>query len=46
LGTDVLSVPSAIITQERIFVLKPEHQAFPELKIGDPEPYAIDPQLW
>ncbi|MFV2074336.1 MAG: RES family NAD+ phosphorylase [Thermoanaerobaculales bacterium] len=42
----ILSVPSAIIPQERIFVLNPNHDAFPELATGDPEPFAFDPRLW
>jgi RES domain-containing protein len=42
----VLSVPSAIVPQERLYVLNPRHARFGELRIGLPQPFAFDPRLW
>lgn len=41
----VLSVPSAIVPVERVFVLNPAHRDFPEIQIGEPEPFSMDPRL-
>jgi RES domain-containing protein len=45
LDTAVLSVPSAVIPQERNFVLNPGHRDFKRLVIGRPEPFSFDPRL-
>lgn len=45
-ATAVLSVPSAIVPQERIYVLNPRHPKFAQLRIGPPQPFAYDPRLW
>lgn len=41
----VLSVPSAIVPQERNFVLNPAHSEFSRIVIGRPVAYRIDPRL-
>ena len=45
LQTAVLSVPSAVVPQERNFVLNPAHPKFDGLVIGDPEPFSFDTRL-
>jgi RES domain-containing protein len=45
LATAVLSVPSAVVPQERNFVLNPAHRDFARLEIGKPDPFAFDPRL-
>lgn len=42
----VLSVPSALVPEERIFVLNPSHARFTELAVGPSRPFAFDPRLW
>jgi len=46
LTTVALSVPSAVVPQERILVLNPRHAQFSELEIGAAEPFSFDPRLW
>lgn len=41
----VLSVPSAVVPQERTFLLNPGHPAFPRLRIAGPWDLRIDPRL-
>jgi RES domain-containing protein len=41
----VLSVPSAIIPQERNFVLNPEHPDFSKLVAHPPEPFGFDSRM-
>lgn len=41
----ILSVPSAIVPAERVFLLNPEHVDFQEIEIGEPEPFGFDPRL-
>ena len=43
--TAVLEVPSAIIEQEKIYLLNPEHLDFIAVKVGIPEPFEFDPRL-
>ena len=43
--TAVLRVPSAVVPEERNFVLNPEHPDFPKLVISKPEPFVLDPRL-
>jgi RES domain-containing protein len=40
-----LQVPSAIVPSEFNLVLNPKHPAMPKVKLGQPEPLAIDPRL-
>lgn len=42
----VLSVPSAVIPNERNFILNPAHPAFGELTIHSSEPFSFDPRMW
>lgn len=41
----VLRVPSAIVPGEFNFLLNPGHAAFPQIRVGDPVPFAWDPRL-
>ena len=43
--TAVLSVPSAVVEAERIFLLNPAHPAFRRIHIGKPKPFAFDERL-
>ena len=40
-----LQVPSAIIPDEPIYLLNPQHPAFPKLRTGKPKPFDFDPRL-
>lgn len=42
----VLSVPSAVIPNERNFVLNPAHADFGGLTIHPSEPFSVDPRMW
>ena len=44
--TAMLAVPSAIIPQELNYLFNPGHPAFREIRIGVPEPFALDPRMW
>ena len=44
-GRPVLSVPSAIVPEERNFVLNPAHSEFTRIAMGRPVAYRIDPRL-
>lgn len=46
LTTVALSVPSAVVPQERILVLNPRQAQFDKLEIGAAEPFSLDPRLW
>ncbi len=41
----VLSVPSAIVPAERVFLLNPEHSDFQEIELGEQEQFPLDPRL-
>jgi len=41
----VLSVPSAVVPQERNFLLNPAHPDFRRIRPGKPEPFAFDGRL-
>jgi RES domain-containing protein len=41
----VLSVPSAIVPEERNYLVNPVHLDFPRIVIGKPAVYRIDPRL-
>ena len=43
--TAVLSVPSAVVPQERNYAFNPRHADFARIKRGKPEPFRIDPRL-
>ncbi|MEM7307164.1 MAG: RES domain-containing protein [Planctomycetota bacterium] len=40
-----LAVPSAIVPEERLFLLNPVHPDFARVRIGAPEPIRLDPRL-
>jgi RES domain-containing protein len=42
----VLSVPSAIVPEERNYLLNPAHPGFSLIAIGRPAAYRIDPRLF
>ncbi|MBI4265729.1 MAG: RES family NAD+ phosphorylase [Acidobacteria bacterium] len=42
----VLSVPSAVIPNERNFVLNPAHPDFGTLTVHPSEPFDFDPRMW
>ncbi len=41
----VLRVPSVVVPEESNYVLNPHHPEFGRIRIGRPEPVAIDPRL-
>jgi len=41
----VLSVPSSIVANERLFVLNPAHPDFSQIRFGKPEPHVFDARL-
>ncbi|MCU7916797.1 MAG: RES family NAD+ phosphorylase [Candidatus Thiodiazotropha sp. (ex Epidulcina cf. delphinae)] len=41
----VLVVPSAVVPEERNFILNPQHPDFVKIEIGDAEPFAFDGRL-
>ena len=41
----VLELPSAIIPAEKIYLLNPEHIAFPQIEIGEPVRFEFDWRL-
>jgi RES domain-containing protein len=41
----VLSVPSAVVPLERLFLLNPQHADFPRVKVGMPQPFSFDARL-
>ena len=41
----VLSVPSAIVPLERVFLLNPQHTDFPRIEVSKPQAFPIDPRL-
>lgn len=44
--TAVLSVPSAVIPQERNFLLNPAHVQFSRIEAHRPERFRFDPRMW
>jgi RES domain-containing protein len=41
----VLAVPSAIVPQERNYLLNPAHADFGRITVGQPQPFALDPRM-
>ena len=41
----VLSIPSVIVPEERIYLLNPHHKLFARIQIGSPAPCKFDPRL-
>jgi RES domain-containing protein len=46
LESAVLSVPSAVVPEERNYLLNPAHPQFREIAFGPARPFAFDPRLW
>ncbi len=44
--TAILAVPSAVVPQEKNYVLNPAHPLFAEIRIGRPEPLSLDSRMW
>ena len=44
-GSPALAMPSAIVPEERNYLLNPSHPHFSEVKIGSPVPCSLDPRL-
>jgi RES domain-containing protein len=44
--TAALSVPSAVIPQERNFIINPSHDDFGMIQVGRPENFSFDPRMW
>jgi RES domain-containing protein len=42
----VLSVPSALIPEDRNYLLNPAHRDFKRIRIGKPRPFSFDPRMW
>ncbi len=45
-GTAVLAVPSAVVSQEKNYLLNPAHPRFAEIVPGKPEPLSLDARMW
>jgi RES domain-containing protein len=41
-----LSVPSAVVPQERNYLLNPAHPDFARVVVGRREPFSFDPRMW
>ncbi|MBI4588479.1 MAG: RES family NAD+ phosphorylase [Candidatus Rokubacteria bacterium] len=44
--TAMLVVPSAVIPQERNYLLNPAHSNFKTIRVGSAEPFSFDPRTW
>lgn len=44
-SSPVLSVPSVVVSEERNYLLNPNHKLFAEIQVGAPVPCKIDPRL-
>ncbi len=45
-ATAVLAVPSAVVPQERNYLLNPAHPDFRRIRVGRPEPFRFDRRMW
>jgi RES domain-containing protein len=46
LESAVLSVPSAIVPEERNYLLNPAHPEFREITFAPARPFSFDPRMW
>ena len=46
LESAVLSVPSAVVPEERNYLLNPAHPRFRDIAFATARPFAFDPRLW
>jgi RES domain-containing protein len=44
--TAVLAVPSAVVPEERNYLLNPAHPDFRRTSVGKPEPFSLDARMW
>ncbi len=44
--TAVLSVPSAVVPQERNYLINPAHPDFRRITVGRPEAFPLDARMW
>ena len=44
--TAILAVPSAVIPEERNYLLNPQHPHFNRIRIRKPIPFRFDPRMW
>ena len=42
----VLAVPSAVVPEERNYLLNPAHPHFPRIAVGKPIRFHLDPRMW
>jgi len=42
----IMSVPSALIPNEKNYLLNPKHKDFKSIRIGKPTPFRFDPRMW
>jgi RES domain-containing protein len=45
-STAILAVPSAVIPEERNYLLNPVHPDFKRIRIRKPIPFRFDPRMW
>ena len=45
-STAFLAVPSAVIPEERNYLLNPAHRDFKRIRIHKPVPFRFDPRMW
>jgi RES domain-containing protein len=45
-STAILAVPSAVIPEERNYLLNPAHREFKRIRISKPIPFRFDPRMW
>lgn len=45
-ASPLLSVPSAIIPEERNLVMNPRHEDFSKISLGEPHPFTLDNRIW
>lgn len=45
-STAILAVPSAVIPEERNYLLNPAHRDFKRIRIHKPIPFRFDPRMW
>jgi RES domain-containing protein len=45
-ATAILSVPSAVIPEERNYLLNPAHRDFKRIRVRKPAAFRFDPRMW
>jgi RES domain-containing protein len=45
-STAILAVPSAVIPEERNYLLNPTHADFKRIRVRRPVPFRFDPRMW